>query len=658
MRSLWEDRRHHSRRGSDKLAFFLSRLRASPRLVCLALAPPGAALVLYALLRAAETFTPTRPGAHGAALVLLWFWAALALRGAVGFWPRRRHLQFFIVCAALIAYGSCWETWGASEAKAWVTPPVYARLPTEPLEGSRFGRRIDILAGSLVHVSHSGRSGSAVAVLGDEEKPLEEEGAGEATVSFAIPQEAKPESLTLFLRRGFKRLGLWHLRLVPDAAPRIAFTEAPQVTTRKTVRFAYAASDDYGVEKIIARLAPAASSPKAGEPPVEIVLSQPGLKETRGAGYADLTLLPWAGLRVTAYLIAVDGAGNRSFSAPQEIELPSRVFRNPFARALIEERQKLLGQPDGAARDEAASVMAGIARQQGLYRGDPVVLMALRAAAVRLVLNKEPSTVEAVRDMMWQTAIRLEEGALGLARGRLALAERDVSSALEREMPQEAVAPLFARMEQALAAYFLALENERARQPTALQGVEWPLAGAGEVLSAEDMKALLTEARAHSDRFARQAAREKLARLQGLIENLRTTPPELTPDQYKLVEQTSLLRALVRGQKNLLEETALLLGQENKTPKGRKARRDGLARLLSRQQVLLAALREASEKVEPVMRLEAKSGERAMEEAARLLQEGDLSRVQQKQAEALALMENSLLTLAEKMRQALAAETP
>lgn len=105
------------------------------------------------------------------------------------------------------------------------------------------------------------------------------------------------------------------------------------------------------------------------------------------------------------------------WSEPKVITLPTRTSQS-FARALIEERQKFLDNPEPAVRDETANVMAGIARQQGLYHGDPIVLMALRAGAVRLVLNDAPETVSVVSDILWKTALRLEEALLAMRDGR------------------------------------------------------------------------------------------------------------------------------------------------------------------------------------------------------------------------------------------------
>ena len=59
------------------------------------------------------------------------------------------------------------------------------------------------------------------------------------------------------------------------------------------------------------------------------------------ASYSDLTGHPYAGLMVDAHLEARDGAGQTGVSKTITFRLPERVFTDPLARALIEQRQAL-----------------------------------------------------------------------------------------------------------------------------------------------------------------------------------------------------------------------------------------------------------------------------------------------------------------------------
>lgn len=629
----------------------LAGMRAAGRVLIV----PAVFLAVYGLLALLNLFTPLYPWLLGAALSLYALWVVLAVRGAMGFWAHAAHLRFAVPVAVLLGLGASWGVAGDVQVKAWVTPPAYARLPSVSLADASAP---EILAGSVVHLSGSDEIDLAEASFAGQSDKLEAVGGEEVSTSFVVPDVSAAKTMRLVLRRGWLRLGVWTLRVVPDRPPQIALTEMPEITARKTIRFAFDASDDYGVEAIAVRVAPTAAAPGLSTEPIEVPLLSASSKQVRSASYADLTSLPWAGLPVTVQLVVTDGAGHKGWSAPQILTLPTRSFRHPLARALIEERQKLLGQRDVGARDEAANVMAGIARQQGLYRGDSVVTMALRAGAVRLVLNKDSQTVPAIGEILWQTAIRLEEGEIGQARAELAGIERDLSSALAQQAETDALLIFLARMNEALGRYFAALDAERARQPPALQDMDWPLATASELLTPEDLQGKLASVAQLLQKDDRAQARERLDQLQSLIENLRTTPPELTPAQYVIVGQVSALRALVRGQKSLAEDTERLQAQaQDKTPKGRKTFQAALARHVAQQQLLLSALREVNGKAGQAA-VDAKMGERAMAGAIQALRQKDVDQTQQKQAEALALLQNSLLALTEQMRKSLAAKAP
>ncbi len=621
-----------------------------------ALAVPVLMLAVYGLFWALDSFSFLYLSLHGAAAALWLLWVVQAVRGALGFWSHRAHLRFFLPIAVLVALGACWGSGVSLAAKAWGTPPSYAHVPAAPLseKGASSHR---VLEGSLVQVSWQGEPEDLVVSFNGREEKLDDAGDGGGNKTFIVPSAAQKKDVSLFLRRGWHRLALWTFEVKPDTPPHISLIETPELTVRKSIRFAYEAQDDYGVESISVRVLPTTAQKGLPTDPVEIVLERPSAKQIKTASYIDLTALPWAGFPVTIQLIATDGAGNRSSSLPKVLALPTRTFHNPFARALIEERQKLLGQPDVSSREEAANVMAGIARQQGLYHGDKVVMMALRAGAVRLVLAPTTETIESLDSLLWQTALRLEEGAMGRARSDLAEAERDFSLALMREpMADEAVAH-WLRLQEMMTRYFDVLEDERAKQPPALQELDWPLATAQEMLYPEDLQNRLLEIGALLKKGNGHEARELLAPLQKQIENLRTTPPDLTPDQAHLAQQISALRALVRGQKSLNEELSPLLTLRPASAVERKTLATGITHALAQQQLLLAALREViSQATLPTE--EIKAAVESMRRAALSLQKKEMKDVGVRQEEALALLQNALLTLSDQIKHSLAAKAP
>jgi len=623
-----------------------------------ALLLPALFLAAYGGLWVMDVFSVLYGFLHVAAFILTLLWAVMAYHGAKGFWSTKIDLSFGLVIAILTGLGACWGGYHAVPVKAWVMAPTYARIPSVQLEEPMHGRMYRVIEGSTIHISWQDEGESPVVRFAGREEKLESAVGLDLSSTFTAPSVEKETVVSLVMRRGWKRLAVWTMLVVPDAAPQVALTEDPEITARKTIRFAYRATDDFGVEQIAVRIAPTSSSTGLSTEPVELQIATPAIKDVETASYVDMTSLPWAGVPVTVQLVATDGAGHRGWSKPKILTLPRRAFHNPFARALIEERQKFLGQPDTVTRDEAANVMAGIARQQSLSHGDPVAMMALRAGAVRLVLNEDPETISAIGDILWKTALRLEEGPLGQVRAELADSERDLAYAILRELSIEYVRPYLTHVRATMEKYFEALELERARQPPALQELDWPLATASEMLTPEDLQGRLATVGDQVNTGAYSEARETLSQLQSLIENLRTTPPELTPQQAQLAQHVSALRALVRGQKNLIDETARLgSGEKGMDVKARKARRDDVTRTLTQQQLLLSALHDVTGRQGLDMQ-EAKISEGLLQQALFALQNKALSEAQKDQEEALSLLEKCMSKLTDQMRRSMTAKAP
>ena len=294
---------------------------------------------------------------------------------------------------------------------AWITPPASTHLPpimiATPADLRQTDRIIDVPAGSTIAAHIADKTGTApvlevngkrVAFVAEDQK------------DFAVTA-AITDGQTIRIQHGWNELGSWRIRIVTDQAPQIALTEQPSVTERKSLRLPFSASDDYGVATVRLRVIPQASTPSISSHPFEVALSTAAneAKNLQDTRLIDLTATPWAGAPVSLQLIATDSAGHQSLSAPTILTLPERVFQHPVAHALIDERRKLLQSPtDNRVRNEAANLMAGVALHPANYRGDPVVLMALRGGAVRLILDREAATLPTINALLWQTAVRIE----------------------------------------------------------------------------------------------------------------------------------------------------------------------------------------------------------------------------------------------------------
>ena len=144
---------------------------------------------------------------------------------------------------------------------------------------------------------------------------------------------------------------------------RIELLGNPTMTPRGALRLVFRASDDHGVASAEARFALADESSsgysrrrsRAARSPadplaraaVDAAAAAEGQSEAgRGQATQDLTAHPWAGLKVRMVLAARDQAGQTGSSQPYEFMLPERKFTKPLAKAVVEQRKKLVREPD------------------------------------------------------------------------------------------------------------------------------------------------------------------------------------------------------------------------------------------------------------------------------------------------------------------------
>ena len=94
-------------------------------------------------------------------------------------------------------------------------------------------------------------------------------------------------------------------------------------------------------------------------------LPRANAKQVDGKASQDLTAHPWAGLKVRMTLAARDQAGQTGTSQPYEFILPERKFTKPLAKAVVEQRKKLVRERDAADRGRARLDALTLGGEQG-----------------------------------------------------------------------------------------------------------------------------------------------------------------------------------------------------------------------------------------------------------------------------------------------------
>jgi uncharacterized protein (TIGR02302 family) len=434
----------------------------------------------------------------------------------------------------------------AASFDIWITPPDYTGLAPQFLRADTPGP-VQVPTGStLLAQIHGGRGQPRLSI----DKTASDFEAVDQHNFRAQTMLTTGKSLAV--SQGGTTLGHWPIEIIPDNPPVASFVEPPKGTARAALRLEYQASDDYGVESVKAVIRRQDGNPNDK---IEIELPLPGLhlREAHATSYQDLSPHPWAGLPVEITVVATDAIGQTGASEPVRLDLPERSFTNPVARAIIEQRKELV--KDSNARDAVAEILDDLNQRPALYRDDAVVYLALRLSALRLRQDDVDAAIAQVVPLLWDTALRIEDGRMSLAEQELRRLQQQLQDALAKNAPDAEIDRLMRDLSDALNRYLQALAEDMQNHPQS-DSQQQPI-DPSKVLTGRDLQRMLDRARELAHSGAQQQARELLSQLQDMLENLRTARPgELRQRGGNEAEQTMRgLRDLMQRQQQLLDRS-------------------------------------------------------------------------------------------------------
>jgi uncharacterized protein (TIGR02302 family) len=440
----------------------------------------------------------------------------------------------------------------AASFDLWLTPPEYTGLAPQFLRAGD-SETVRVATGSVLLAQVHG--GSVVPSLAIDAESRDFAAIDKHNFRIEVTLTA---GTALTLNQGGTVLGRWPIEIVADKPPTIAFAQPPKATPRAALRLDYRAGDDYGVENVKAVIrrqgngGEAATGEIQGDT-IEIELPLPGLhlKEAEGTSYHDLSPHPWAGLPVEVRLVAIDALGQAGQSEPVRTVLPERAFHHPVARAIIDQRKELAKDP--ASADAVAEILGDLNRRPVLYGDDTVVYLALRLVQQRLRHDKDTDSIAAVEQLMWDTALRIEDGHMSLAERELRRLQQQLQEALAKGAPDAEIERLMQELRQALDRYLQALAQEMQRNPNEPTTPIDP----SRVLTGRDLQRMLDRARDLARSGAREQAREMLSQLQNMLENLRAARPGEMQQRGAGEAQKMMrgLRDLMQRQQQLLDRS-------------------------------------------------------------------------------------------------------
>jgi uncharacterized protein (TIGR02302 family) len=527
-----------------------------------------------------------------------------------------------------------WSGGAQASLDIWVTPPEYTGLPPQFLPATTPDQPIAVPTGSTVLAQvHGGGN------------PPQLEIDGKSSAFSRIDAENFKGSATLAagsklaVAQDGHTLGAWPITIIPDLPPKIDFAKPPQHTDRAVLRLEYVATDDYGVESAKAVI----TRPGDKGPPIILDLPLPGehLRDVHDTSFNDLTAHPWAGLPVDIHLEAKDALGQTGESDTLRITLPERVFHNPVARAIIDQRKQLTLDP--TQRDVVAETLSDLSLRPAMFNDDKVVFLALRTAQARLVLDKDAKAVPAVQQLLWDTAVRIEDGRTTLVQRDVRDAMKALQDALARNAPDAEIEKLMQQLQQAINRYLQALAQNAQQQDQQNQTPIDP----SRLLSQQDLQRMLDRARELARTGSRDAARDLLSQLQDMLENLRMARPGQMGNGASQAMQE--MQQMMERQQQLLDKSFRSRGQSGQMGRSGQMGQDNMA---GDQEALRRELGEMMGRLgEQAGELPQSLGraERAMRGATSALQQGQPGDAIGPQTEALDQLQQAARSLAQQM---------
>jgi len=562
--------------------------------------------------------------------------------------PHRLHLGLLVILvASLIVARGDWRARlaGAFDSgaaagvslDAWVDPPPYTGVAPVYLPAGDH-QAIAVPFGSILNLRAHGAAHAPGLAIGDMHPPRFVGGAGEYAATAKLTHDGRVR-----VQASGHRIGIWTLQVFPDHVPLIAFTAPPSVTERDAVKFAFKASDDYGVTSAKVVIRP------HGKPGAPLVVDLPlaPAKSVAETNYSDLTGHPYAGLMVDAHLEARDGAGQVGISKTVSFRLPERVFTDPLARALIEQRQLLATSVDRAGRRAVAEMLNALTiAPEKFYADQPNVYTGIRAAYWGVRTAHSQTDVNHVEDLLWQIAISIEQKGMLAAANSLRQLQALITAALAAHAPQPVIDQLMQRYNQAMQRYMEALaQNAQKGGPQQQQATD-PNA---KTISPNDLQQMMKAIQQLAASGNREAAAEMLAALQNMLENMQVAKGSSGNGQTGDQQGTELNEAIqqygeLMGQQRALMDKTLRQSQGNGDPK------DGGAQGLAKQQdQVRQKLNQAMQKLGKRGEALGKAGQ-AMEQAQKALNSKDLANASNAENNALQELRKGADELAKQMQ--------
>jgi len=522
--------------------------------------------------------------------------------------------------------------------EAWVTPPAYTgEAPRHLTAQTQRGDDgvITVPRGATLTVRTHGDSSAVLRA---------------SSLGGYAPRQSRPEFLpaggdardaklaletdvSVRLSLNATQAAIWRFAVASDTPPHIEFKSPLAVTQAQSLRFSYGLKDDYGVTSAEAQIVldrPAAAVRDVTPIILDLPLPPAPARDGEAMIFKDLTDHVWAGLKVKVTLVARDEINQTAKSKSVTIVLPERRFDEPLARALIEQRRNLARDPRSAG--DVAKALDALAIAPERFLPDTRVYLALRTATFEVHRARLDATridlarIESAQQLLWDLAVRIEEGDTPQAQAELRDIQRKLMDALSKGASEQEIERLVAQLRSALERMMHAMAQKAKESNRVMQGVN------GQVVRPQDLQAMLDQIQNLARQGSKAAAQQLLSQMLNLLENVQAAGSrKMSPEQQAATQALEKLGSIMAKQRRLMDQTF----QEQSAADGARSKRGA---------ALQSAQEKLSDDLSPVIKQAGRSDDMAsalkraqdaMDDAADQLGSGKLSNAGQNQQKAI-----------------------
>ncbi|ENN90105.1 TIGR02302 family protein [Bartonella bovis] len=538
---------------------------------------------------------------------------------------------------------------------AWVTPPAYTGIAPIYLTQSET-TQFTVPEGSEVVVRVVNGAGVKVKAVSeeDEHKILLSEKKEQTTLNDPMTrfETRLDRSMRLSVSSRYRQQQ-WHLHMIKDQAPTISWLAKPERILAGSLELRYEMDDDYGVTKAFVAIEPLLdhsenSSLLYKAPEIKLLLARGGKGKMRTV--QDISGHPWAGSEVKITLVAEDGSGQQGRSKTFIMILPQRIFTNPVARA-VDEQRRLLAL-DACARERVLDMLSAllVRPEDGLQ--NVTHFLALQSAWIRLSAAKTDDQLRGVVHYLWQIALGIEGDQFESAQQRLKQAQAALRDALRHGTSSEEIERLMANLRQTVNDYISALPEKESKDGNTRKTT----------LSKDSLSQKLDSIEEMAKLGSSSSAEQLLAEIEQTLDHLQSRKSNQAKEQNdhqetQMKKKLDQLGDLMRRQQEILNDTHHLKKKQrhngenvpSNEEKQNKALEDRLIELQFELSELEKELSAQGLKQNDTL----KEAEKKMNLAKTALDNGDYEMSMQNQSEALESLRQGAQSVLKEMRNLL-----